>query len=164
MQTSRKFILIGLVALLPSGCIEIQKFSPKAPESPDKNELLILVNDVRSSGCNCGDTWYPPVNDVVWDDTLEMAAQKHSNDMNKHENLSHTGSDGSSPGDRLDAAGYLWSTYGENVAVGYSSEEDVIEGWLDSPGHCTNIMNANVTQMGVATSGSYWTQVFAKPE
>ena len=35
---------------------------------------------------------------------------------------------------------------------------------LDSPGHCENIMNGNVTEMGVATSGSYWTQVFAKPK
>ena len=84
--------------------------------------------------------------------------------MNEHDNLSHTGSDGSDPGERLNAVGYEWSTYGENVASGYSTEKDVVEGWLDSPGHCENIMNGNVTEMGVATSSSYWTQVFAKPK
>jgi uncharacterized protein YkwD len=164
MKPSEILIIIGSLILLQSGCIQIDRISPEAPANPDQEKLLTLVNDVRSTGCDCGDTYFPPVNDVVWDDTLEMAAQNHSNDMNEHDNLSHTGSDGSNPGERINAVGYEWSTYGENVAVGYSSEEDVIEGWLDSPGHCRNIMNGNVTEMGVATSGSYWTQVFAKPK
>ncbi|MBL7110644.1 MAG: hypothetical protein ISS19_01735 [Bacteroidales bacterium] len=45
-----------------------------------------------------------------------------------------------------------------------STEKAVIEAWLDSPGHCKNIMNDKVTELGVATSGAYWTQVFAKPK
>ncbi|MBL7110645.1 MAG: hypothetical protein ISS19_01740 [Bacteroidales bacterium] len=48
-----------------------------------------------------------------------MAAQDHSDDMDENNNLSHTGSDGSSAGDRLDSIGYKWSTCGENIAVGY---------------------------------------------
>jgi uncharacterized protein YkwD len=81
--------------------------------------------------------------------------------MNSHNNLDHTGSDGSSAGDRLTTGGYYWTTYAENIAVGYTSEQAVIDGWLKSDGHCKNIMNANVSEMGVATSGAYWTQVFA---
>lgn len=165
MKLQNALQLTLLVALiLPGSCIVVDKVKPKAPESPDEDKLLVLVNEIRSEGCNCGDDYFPPADDLVWNDTLELAAQNHSDDMNEHDNLSHTGSDGSDPGDRLHTVGYEWSTYGENVAVGFSSGEDVIEGWLDSPGHCRNIMNGNVTQMGVATSGSYWTQVFAKPK
>ncbi len=135
-----------------------------APVNVDKQELLDLVNEVRQSGCNCGGEEMPPVNPVVWNDTLAEVAQNHSDDMNNHNNLDHIGSDGSDAGDRITAAGYIWTTYGENIAVGYTSEQAVIDGWLNSEGHCKNIMNANVTEMGVATSGAYWTQVFASKE
>jgi len=123
--------------------------------------MLDLVNDYRTSGCNCGSEYFPPVEAVTWNETLELAAKNHTEDMNDNSNLSHTGSDGSSPGDRIKDAGYIWSTYGENIAMGYSTEKDVVKGWIESTGHCENIMNGNVTEMGVANVGSYWTQVFA---
>ena len=164
MKTYRTFIFLAFLSVsLSIGC-EVDAIHPKAPVNPDKDELLKLVNEARSTGCNCGDTYYPPVDVVVWSDQLEQAAQNHSNDMNEHDNLSHTGSDGSLPGDRLNSIGYSWWTYGENIALGYSSEKAAVEGWLDSPGHCANIMNGDMTEMGVATSGSYWTMVLAKPK
>ena len=83
--------------------------------------------------------------------------------MSAANTLSHQGSDGSDAGDRITQAGYTWQTYGENIAEGYTSEEAVIKGWLESEGHCQNIMNGAFTEMGVATSGSYWTQVFGTP-
>jgi len=55
----------------------------------------------------------------------------------------------------------------ENIAAGQTTPEQVIQGWLDSDGHCANIMNANFEEMGVALAtnsgiyGIYWTQVFA---
>jgi uncharacterized protein YkwD len=51
-------------------------------------------------------------------------------------------------------------TYGENISNGYKTEQSVIEGWIKSAGHCRNIMNPNVKEMGVAREGDYWTQVF----
>jgi len=152
--------LLITVAIMSGGC-EDQYLD--APANPDKEKLLRLVNEVRATGCNCGNDYYPPVNAVVWNEQLEEAAQKHSTDMKKHKDLNHEGSDGSSAGDRINATGYSWNTYGENIAVGYPTEEKVIQGWLQSIGHCKNIMNGNFTQMGVATSGAYWTQVFARP-
>ena len=83
--------------------------------------------------------------------------------MDNTDQLTHTGEGGSDPGDRITAAGYTWRTYGENVAVGYSSEEDVINGWINSPGHCKNIMNGNFVHMAVARQDRYWTQEFAAP-
>ncbi|GAA2258595.1 hypothetical protein GCM10010415_20400 [Streptomyces atrovirens] len=94
--------------------------------------------------------------------TLTKAAQDHSEDMAASGNMSHTGSDGSSPGDRITRAGYSWSTYGENVAYGYSTPEQVMAGWMASPGHKENILNCAFKEIGVglAQPGSYWTQDF----
>jgi uncharacterized protein YkwD len=132
-----------------------------APVNPSKTKLLNLVNSYRASGCTCGTDHYPAVNPVVWNDTLETAAKVHSDDMNTKQYFSHTGSDGSNTGDRLTTLNYIYSTYGENIAEGYDNEESVMIGWIKSPGHCRNIMDASFTQMGVATNGKYWTQVFS---
>jgi uncharacterized protein YkwD len=72
----------------------------------------------------------------------------------------HTGSNGSSPGDRITKYNYNWSTYGENIAKGYPTEQSVIEGWIKSPGHCVNIMNGSFRETGIAKTGDYWTQNF----
>lgn len=132
----------------------------KAPSNPSKNEMLRLVNNARKKGCNCGGKYYPPAEPLTWNNQLEDAAQKHSNYMNSTNRLSHTGRGNSSAGDRMKAEGYDWMSYGENIAAGYSSEEEAIQGWLNSAGHCKNIMNPKFKEMGVATSGAFWTQVF----
>ncbi|MEE1752769.1 CAP domain-containing protein [Streptomyces sp. SP18CS02] len=93
---------------------------------------------------------------------LTTAAQNHSEDMAAHNNMSHTGSDGSDPGQRITRAGYTWRAYGENVAYGYSTPEQVMTGWMNSPGHKANILNCSFTEIGVglAQPNFYWTQDF----
>lgn len=127
----------------------------------DKTLLLQLVNEVRQKGCQCGDTWYPPAPAVSWNSQLEQAALVHSNDMYARNYFSHTALDGSKAGSRLDAAGYRWKTYGENIALGYHNEKEVVKGWLQSPGHCKNMLGKAYREMAVARVGNYWTQVFA---
>jgi uncharacterized protein YkwD len=90
--------------------------------------------------------------------------------MADNDYFSHTGIDNTTPGDRITATGYVWRTYGENIAAGYASEEAAMNAWLASSGHCSNIMNPNFTEMGEAraqnsssTYGIYWTQEFAAP-
>ena len=80
--------------------------------------------------------------------------------MAQRNQLTHYSKNGSDPGKRLSKAGYHWQAYAENVAMGYSDEKTVVQGWISSPGHCANIMNPNVKEMGVARKGKYWTQVF----
>jgi uncharacterized protein YkwD len=87
--------------------------------------------------------------------------------MAENNYFDHTGIDGSSPGDRISAAGYNWKTYGENIAAGYSDAKTVMEGWLTSAGHCSNLMNTDFKDVGVGvvdggsdTYGIYWTQNF----
>jgi uncharacterized protein YkwD len=128
--------------------------------SDEENLLLQLVNEARSSGCDCGGDYCPPTTPVSWDTTLELVAHDHSLDMDKNKFLNHTGSNGSNPGQRMNRRGYDWRTYGENIASGQKTEEDVIAAWLKSPGHCKNIMNPAFKDMGISRVGNYWTQVF----
>ena len=158
-------ISVLLSNVMMTGCTKggsdgatISSADPKS--NLNKTLMLQLVNEVRASGCNCGSTAMPPVNAVQWNDQLAAAASAHSTDMNTNDYFSHTGLNNSSPGDRITAAGYTWKTYGENIAQGAPDERQVIEGWLQSEPHCRNIMNGNFREMGVAKSGSYWTQVF----
>lgn len=102
----------------------------------------------------------PPVSPVTWNDQLATAAFNHSNDMNSNNYFNHNSPAGSTAGDRITAAGYTWRTYGENIARGYTSEQSVIDGWINSEGHCKNIMNPSFKEMGVARVGNYWTQEF----
>lgn len=128
--------------------------APSAPPaSGSVAAVLSLVNQERAAaGCPA----------VALNAKLTKAAQDHSADMASHSNMSHTGSDGSDPGARITRAGYTWSTYGENVAYGYSTPEKVMEGWMNSPGHRENILNCSFKEIGIglAQPGNYWTQDF----
>ncbi|MFH8370194.1 CAP domain-containing protein [Streptomyces sp. NPDC018031] len=127
--------------------------APSGPSSATTARVVELVNSERAKvGCA----------PVKVNDLLTKAAQGHSKDMADHSNMSHTGSDGSSPGDRITRAGYTWRTYGENVAYGYATPEQVMAGWMSSDGHKRNILNCGFKEIGVglAQPGNYWTQVF----
>ncbi|MCU7929720.1 MAG: Ig-like domain-containing protein [Candidatus Thiodiazotropha sp. (ex Codakia rugifera)] len=130
--------------------------------------MLTLVNNARAVTRACGTTSYPATSSLAWHCNLEQAAQGHSTSMADNNFFSHTGLDDSSPGDRITAAGYNWRTYGENIAAGYADEETAMNAWLNSPGHCANLMNPNFTEMGEAVAENpdsqyriYWTQNFA---
>ncbi|MBA9048994.1 MULTISPECIES: CAP domain-containing protein [Streptomyces] len=116
-------------------------------------QIVQLVNAERAkAGCQ----------PLTLNAKLTKAAQEHSADMAAHQNMSHTGSDGSDPGTRITQAGYTWSAYGENVAYGYSTAAEVMAGWMSSPGHRANILNCGYQEIGVglAQPDSYWTQDF----
>lgn len=123
----------------------------------DRTALLRLVNGLRSRGCNCGDTKMPPVSSVSWNGTLEKAAWLHSKDMSEQKYFNHIAPNGSNPGQRLDAAGYHWLRYGENIATGLTDEQATVLVWLTSPKHCMNMMDPNFTEMGVGRFEKLWT-------
>jgi uncharacterized protein YkwD len=129
------------------------------PPTVNKTLMLDLVNAVRKKGCQCGDKYFPSTGPVVWNDLLEQAAFKHSNDMSKNDFFSHVSTDGTSGGERLDAIGYKWIAFGENIGMGYEDEKQVVAAWVQSPTHCQNLMG-NYKEMGVARAGLYWTQDF----
>ncbi len=94
------------------------------------------------------------------------AAQVQAGDMATAGFMDHTGSDGSTPGERLTAAGLDWCIVAENVGYGYPTAAAVVEGWLRSPGHRRNLLS-ETTLVGAATAGPkarpYWSAVFAQP-
>ncbi|WP_405426488.1 CAP domain-containing protein [Micromonospora sp. NBC_00617] len=125
--------------------------------SAQAQEVVDLVNAERAkAGCKA----------LSVDDKLMTAAQRHSQDQADHQNMSHTGSDGSNTGVRLDRVGYAWRTYGENVAWNQKTPTAVMDAWMNSSGHRANILNCAFTEIGVgiaSSNGPYWTQVFAAP-
>lgn len=102
------------------------------------------------------------------DDRLGRAAQGHSEDMARRAFFSHENPDGAQVWDRAVAAGYQYRKVAENIAAGQRTAAEVVRGWMDSPGHRANILDGELTQIGVghALGGTYgvcWTQVFATP-
>ena len=133
-------------------------------------EALTLINQLRAESQTCGATTYPAVDAVTWSSTLTLAAEQHSSNMANYNFFSHSGLDDSTVGSRVSAQGYAWSYVSENIAAGQTSVQDVVDGWMESEGHCTNIMSENAQEMGLACAVNadadyryYWTQVFAKP-
>lgn len=99
------------------------------------------------------------------DPVLTTAAQAHSADMIARAFYSHTSPDGSQPWDRAAAAGSTRRSIGENIACGQRSPAEVVEGWMNSPGHRANILKPTFTHIGVGfegggAAGTYWTQLF----
>lgn len=77
----------------------------------------------------------------------------------------HTRPNGSSFSTALTENGVVFNGAGENIAYGQKSPEEVMKGWMNSPGHRANIMNKNYTSIGVgyyenANGVKYWTQLF----
>jgi len=84
--------------------------------------------------------------------------------------FAHDTLEGVTPWDRMKAQGYSFRAAGENIAAGQPTLEAVVQGWVDSPGHCQNLMSADFTEVGMgrfdkagSTYGVYWTQDFGKP-
>jgi uncharacterized protein YkwD len=81
---------------------------------------------------------------------LTEAARAHSADLAKWDRISHFGSDGSNPWDRVKRAGYNAKLAAENVGTGQASIEEVMKGWQASPGHNKNLLVADAEHMGIA--------------
>ena len=147
-------------------------FAPKLDLTRQQvaERMLSLVNQARSVPRRCGDKPFAAAPALVWDATLEQVAAQHATDMATQDYFSHTARDGSTPAQRVTRAGYPWRMTGENIAAGQLSPEAAVAGWIKSPGHCENLMNAGYTEMGVAAAvnsaskmGLYWAQEFGTP-
>lgn len=144
-----------------TGIVETSGSNGAVATGLDNAAMLKMVNNVRATGCTCGTTVMPPVASLTWNDILAAAALRHSQDMNATGNFAHNSSDGTAFSDRITAAGYTnWRALGENIAYGYTTEQAVFDGWMQSEGHCKNIMNASFKETGAAKAGTYWTQDF----
>ena len=149
----------------------VEPLACDAPTAALQTRALELINAVRETGHDCGAAGvFAPAAPLGWDSRLEAAARVHSADMARTGNFDHTGTDGSSAGDRIEREGYAWGRWAENIAAGQGTLEAAVEGWLASPGHCRNLLAPNVRDTALvcvtnedARYRHYWTQVFARP-
>ena len=87
---------------------------------------------------------------LVLNAALTEAAKLHSRDLAKWDRISHYGSDGSNPWDRVKRVGYRAKVAAENVGTGQASIEEVLKGWEASPGHNKNLLLRDAEHMGIA--------------
>jgi len=100
---------------------------------------------------------------LAWHAGAAQVGFEHSWDMYTRGFFDHVNPCGEDPGDRLNKASISWWTYGENIAQGYATAADVVNGWMASSGHRANILNASFTKCGIgvyqSAGGTYWTMV-----
>lgn len=131
--------------------------------------VIELVNKARSEGRRCGPDSFAPTAPLATAPPLQAAAEAHARDMAAREFFAHRGPDGSEPRDRVRRAGYASRLTGENIAFAAETAQEVVAGWLASPGHCANIMDGRFrhTGVGFATGRKeghiYWVQTFGAP-
>jgi hypothetical protein len=166
----------GTRSIEPGG-LERNDVEPAAPAMTDiegaaplPDRVLDLVNAARERGRRCGKHYFPAVAPVRLSMTLDAVAQQHAADMAQRGYFDHIDRAGRTPADRVKAAGYHERLVGENIAYGPTSVEEVMAGWLASPGHCENIMDPRFAEMGLALApgaarphGQYWVQLLVKP-
>ncbi len=180
-------VLVGLMGMLGTSCDLLDEDDSDGNIAGSANcdetggdellelecEVFDLVNQYRAAGADCGAAGsFSPTHALLWHETLTQAARLHSLDMGENGFFDHVNPDGEAPWDRVEALGYTnWALIGENIAAGDSTAEGVMNGWMNSDGHCANIMDPNFTQIGVGLAEVpssdyvyYWTQVFATPQ
>jgi uncharacterized protein YkwD len=132
---------------------------PSAQEVAERvKKVVALHNEERAK---------EKLNSLEISPKLTRAAQRQADDMAKRGKMSHEGSDGSSPSERITDAGYRYRRVGENVAFGRLSPGAVMAGWMDSPPHRRNILGS-YSQIGAACAiaedgRSYWCVTFGLP-
>ena len=118
-----------------------------------EQEVIRLVNEIRvKNGLKA----------LTYDWELSRVARYKSQDMKDLGYFSHTSPIYGSPFQMIKNFGLSYKSAGENIAMGYSSPQAVVNGWMNSSGHRANILSSSYTHIGVGyvAGGNYWTQMF----
>lgn len=146
--------------------------APFDPPSPQQlpaigRRVLELTNRARSTPRRCGASEFAAAAPLALDATLTRVALDYAHDMARLNFMDHTARDGSTPPQRISAAGYRWIEAGENLASGITTPEQLVAGWLHSPEHCANLMAPGYREAGVgfalnpnSDAGIYWAMEF----
>ena len=146
---------------LNNGFGDTPVFPRVAPEPLDFDRALAELNAYRGS---------KSLPALRYDERLNRASEVHARDLATAGIISHTGTDGSGHGDRVQLQGYYFSIAGENVATGQMNWDDVFTAWKKSPGHNENLLRDDVSEFGLAlvyepttTYSTYWAMLVADP-
>jgi uncharacterized protein YkwD len=126
--------------------------TPAAPDAGVQGQVLAITNAERQSA-GCGP--------LTADADIAEAAQRHAADMADREYFEHTTPEGVTFDERIREAGYA-KPGAENIAKGAQTAAQVMELWMNSPGHRANILNCDLATIGVGLDrdGFYWVQDF----
>jgi len=168
-QSIKRLFGFLTAAALSTGAFASEAVVGRESGAEVRERVVELVNAARSKSRRCGDERFPAAPPLGVSRQLTDAAATHARDMAKKRYFDHRGADGSQPKDRVLRAGYEPRLTGENIAYGPDSAEEVVAGWLASPGHCENIMDARFKDIGVSLATGrkrgqiYWVQTFGAP-
>ena len=150
-------------AYLPFVAKQSTPTAPLIPPDDIANEQSIanLLNQQRNSN---------GLSSLALVSELTQAARRHSRDMADHNFTSHTGSDGSNGGQRMQEAGYNWTTWGEIMGWGFGGNAgSMVNWWMNSPPHRSIILSSDFTDFGIGYArnpgsdwGHYWTVNFGR--
>jgi uncharacterized protein YkwD len=151
----------------PSSSAPRERVPSGQPTASFEQDVLTLTNVRRAAGATCGGQYFPPAGPLSPSPALQSAAELHSRDMGERNYFDHNSLDGRSPGDRIRATGFSARAWGENIYGGARTPAEAVDGWMNSPGHCKNIMDPHFRYLGVGYANvpgsrlsSYWTQDF----
>jgi uncharacterized protein YkwD len=137
--------------------------------SVDATEALRRINAARAAGQSCGWRRMPPARPLHWDGSLQSVAAGHSRDMARRNYFDHRSPEGRTVRDRVARTPYKAKLVGENLAGGDRELRGALQGWLDSPPHCQNLMDPQFSEVAVACVGrpgsqwgTYWTMVLGR--
>ena len=118
-----------------------------------EQEVIRLVNEIRAEN---------GLKPLAHDWQLSRVARIKSQDMKDNRYFAHNSPVYGAPFQMIRSFGISFRSAGENIARGYATPQAVVNGWMNSPGHRANILNANYTHIGVGyvAQGNYWTQMF----
>ena len=129
---------------------EEKEEQPASQSASFDEQILKLVNEARAE---------EGLSPMKLDDSLTSAANKRAEEIvGTFDHKRPDGSDCFTVFDEFSITSYR--TAGENIAGGFSTAEDVLNGWMNSSGQRANILNPNFTTLGVGKSGKYWVQLF----
>lgn len=126
---------------------------PEHPGLALEQEVIRLVNVERAK---------VGLTALKHDWEVARVAEHKSHDMARKNYFSHTSPTYGSPFDMLKAYGVSYRSAGENIAQGQRTAQEVVNAWMNSPGHRANILKNGYTHIGIgyAAEGHYWTQLF----
>lgn len=135
-------LLILIKGLAVAGTIALPSASLYSSSITGSN-IVALTNAARHN---------LSLHELAHSEVLDRAAQAKAEDMLAKQYFSHQSPDGDTPWVWFTRAGYSYLYAGENLAVHYTTAEDVGEGWMASPSHRANIVNPSYTEMGVGVA------------
>jgi|SRR5690625_1293423 len=132
---------------------EQQSQSESQQLSQYENEVVTLTNQERSKN---------GLAPLQIDEELSVVAREKSHDMSTRNYFDHNSPTYGSPFDMMQSYGISYRAAGENIAKGQRTPQEVVNAWMNSPGHRANILNGSFTHIGVGfvEQGNHWTQMF----